>query len=88
MTIAGPAFGQTGDTVVSRELASGVAYRQFVDRRGPLVMYLVRVDLRRSDLELREARAFDQLKGREKTTSMVQRVAGSGGRAADGRERS
>jgi len=74
-TIAVPAYGQTGDTVVSRELAPGVAYRQFVDSSGPLVMYLVRVDLRRRDLELRAARAFEQLKGREKTTSMVQRAA-------------
>jgi len=78
LTIAGPAFAQTGDTVVSRELAPGVAYRQFVDGRGPLVMYLVRVDLRRGDLELRAARAFDRLTGREKTTSMVQRAASGG----------
>jgi hypothetical protein len=41
-------------------------------------MYLVRVDLRRGDLELRAARADDQLKGREKTTGMVRRVAADG----------
>jgi hypothetical protein len=64
--------------VVSRELAPGVAYRQFVDRSGPLVMYLVRVDLRRADLELRAARADNQLRGREKTTGMVRRVASDG----------
>jgi hypothetical protein len=78
VSIAAPAFGQAGDTVVARELAPGVAYRQFVDRSGPLVMYLVRVDLRRGDLELRAARADDQLRGREKTTGMVRRVAGDG----------
>lgn len=71
-------FGQTGDTLISRELAPGVSYRQFTDARGPLVMYLVRVDLRRGDLDLREARADAQLKGREKTTSMVQRAASEG----------
>jgi hypothetical protein len=76
--VATPARGQAGDTIVSRELAPGVAYRRFVDTRGPLVMYLVRVDLRRSDIELREARANDQLKGREKTSSMVQRAANGG----------
>jgi hypothetical protein len=70
--------GQTSDTLVSRELAPGVSYRQFVDARGPLVMYLVRVDLRRSDIDLREARADAQLKGREKTSSMVQRAARDG----------
>jgi hypothetical protein len=68
-------FGQTGDTLVSRELAPGVSYRQFIDARGPLIMYLVRVDLRRGDLDLREARADAQLKGRERTTSIVQRAA-------------
>lgn len=73
-----PLFGQRGDTLVSRELAPGVSYRQFIDARGPLVMYLVRVDLRRNDLDLREARADAQLKGRERTTSMVQRAAGEG----------
>jgi hypothetical protein len=73
-----PLLGQTGDTLVSRELAPGVSYRQFVDARGPLVMYLVRVDLRRSDIDLREARADAQLKGREKTSSMVQRAARDG----------
>jgi hypothetical protein len=77
--IAAPSSGQAGDTVVSRELAPGVAYRQFVDKSGPLVIYLVRVDLTRRDLELREARADDRLKGREKTTGMVRRVAGDGG---------
>jgi hypothetical protein len=77
-SIAAPSFGQAGDTVASRELAPGVAYRQFVDKGGPLVMYLVRVDLRRADLELRVSRADDQLKGREKTTGMVRRVASDG----------
>jgi len=71
---------QTSDTLVSRELAPGVAYRKFIDPRGPLVMYLVRVDLRRPDLEVTAARADDRLRGREKTTSMVERAARAGGR--------
>ncbi|HEX8944136.1 MAG TPA: phosphodiester glycosidase family protein [Gemmatimonadaceae bacterium] len=75
---AAPSSAQIGDTVVSRELAPGVAYRQFVDTRGPLVAYLVRVDLRRSDLELREVRADDRLRGRQKPTDMVRRVASDG----------
>ena len=69
---------QKGDTLVSRELSPGVAYRQFTDRAGPFVMHLVRVDLRRPDIELRHARANDQLKGREKPTDMVRRAAAAG----------
>lgn len=72
------AHAQSGDTVVSRQLAPGVAYRRFVDKRGPFVVNIVRVDLRRRDIELRHARARDDLKGREKTTDMVRRVASSG----------
>ena len=72
------ARAQSSDTVVSRQLAPGVAYRRFVDKRGPFVVNIVRVDLRRRELELRHARARDDLKGREKTTDMVRRVAGGG----------
>ncbi|MDB4888561.1 MAG: hypothetical protein JWL61_416 [Gemmatimonadetes bacterium] len=69
---------QKGDTLVSRRLAPGVDYRQFTDRSGPFLMHLVRVDLRRKDIELRHARAHDQLKGREKTTDMVRRATEAG----------
>ena len=69
---------QQGDTLTARELAPGVAYRQFTDRSGPWVMHLVRVDLRRADLEVRHARALDQLQGREKTTEMVRRAKDAG----------
>jgi len=79
--VAPPSFAQTGDTLVSRELAPGVAFRQFIDRGGPVIVYLVHVDLRRPDLELREVRANDQLKGREKPSDMVRRIASDGTRA-------
>ncbi|MEP6493871.1 MAG: phosphodiester glycosidase family protein [bacterium] len=85
LTIAGvvsalPALAraQSGDTVAARELAPGVSYRQFVDKRGPFVGHLVRVDLRRSDIELRAARAHDQLRTRERTTEMVRRASTGG----------
>ena len=65
---------QMRDTIVARELAPGVSYRQFVDRNGPLMVYLVRVDLRRGELGLRVARAHDALRGREKPTEMVRRA--------------
>lgn len=66
------------DTLVARELAPGVAYRQFVDKSGPLMAYLVRVDLRDTAIELRPARAHDQLRTRERTTEMVRRMKGDG----------
>jgi len=75
-----PIQSSTGDTITARELAPGVAYRHFTDSRGPLVAYLIRIDLRRADLELRHLRAHDELKGREKTSSMVRRHAIPGGR--------
>lgn len=69
--------GQAGDTLVSRRLAPGVDYRQFTGA-GPLVMNLIRIDLRRPGLELRHARAYDALRGREKVTEMVRRAAAAG----------
>jgi hypothetical protein len=69
---------QTGDTVARRVLAPGVAYRHIVDQRGRLVMHVVTVNLRRPGIELRAVRARDQLKGREKTSEMVRRVAATG----------
>lgn len=41
-------------------------------------MNLVRVDLRRADIEIRGARALDQLKGRERVTDMVRRANAAG----------
>jgi hypothetical protein len=69
---------QTRDTIVARDLAPGVSYRQFTDPRGPWAMNLVRVDLRRKNLEIRSARALDRLKGRERVSDMVRRANTSG----------
>jgi hypothetical protein len=74
-----PAAGQAqSDTLVTRTLAPGVAYRQFVDKSGPLVAYLIRVDLRDTSIELRHVRAHDALKTRERTTDMVRRLKQTG----------
>ena len=78
VTMSAPARAQSGDTTVARQLAPGVDYRQFTDRRGPWTMYLVRVDLRNGDVELHAARADAQLKGRERVTGMVRREAAAG----------
>jgi hypothetical protein len=66
------------DATAGRKIAPGVSYRQFTDPRGPWVMNLVRVDLRRADIEIRGARALDQLKGRERVSDMVRRLATNG----------
>jgi len=62
------------DTVVARELSRGVVYRQFVDKTGPFVVHLVRVNLREPSVELRAVRAHDALRMRERTTEMVRRL--------------
>jgi phosphodiester glycosidase len=64
---------QVGDAVVAQELAPGVSYRQFTIA-GPVVVYLLRIDLRRSELELRALRAHDQLRGRETIADMARRA--------------
>ncbi len=71
---------QTGDTLATRELAPGVSYRRFTDPHGPWSMYLVRVDLRRADIDVRAARAHDQLRTREKLSEMVRRAEMTGSR--------
>ena len=80
VVIASSLAAQATDTVASRSLAPGVAYRQFVDRRGPWIVSLVRVDLRRPELELRHARARDSLRGRERTSEMARRADRDGSR--------
>jgi hypothetical protein len=62
----------------SREIAPGVSYSQFTDPRGPWAINLVRVDLRRANIEVRSARAFDRLQGRERVSEMVRRIDSTG----------
>ncbi len=62
----------------AREIAPGVTFSQFTDPRGPWAINLVRVDLRHTNIELRSARAFDQLKGRERVSDIVRRVNTTG----------
>jgi hypothetical protein len=65
-------------TSAARELAPGVSYSQFTDPRGPWAFNLVRVDLRRANIEIRNVRAFDALKGRERVSEMARRVNTTG----------
>jgi len=76
-----PPAGQAGPSIGGRavkSLAPGVTYQHWVDSTGPFVIYLVTVDLRRADIELRHARAKDALRGREKPSEMVKRTAAGG----------
>ena len=71
---------QVVHTITARALAPGVTYRRFVDARGPWLVSLVRMDLRRAGLELRHVRALDSLRGRERTTSIARRATAAGAR--------
>jgi hypothetical protein len=71
---------QRADTTAARTLTPGVAYRRFVDSRGPWVVNLLRVDLRRGGIALRQARARDSLRGRERPSDMVRRATSAGTR--------
>ncbi|HJP84929.1 MAG TPA: phosphodiester glycosidase family protein [Gemmatimonadaceae bacterium] len=73
-----PAIQPPLTPAASRELAGGVTYAQFTDPRGPWIINVVRVDLRRPNVEIRAARAMDQLKGRERVSEMVRRVDATG----------
>jgi hypothetical protein len=75
-----PAVGPSGvgNSADTKQLAPGVSYRHWVDSTGPFAIHLVIVDLRRSDVELRHARARDALRGREKVSDMVKRARASG----------
>ena len=65
---------QQRDSLATQTLSPGVTWRRIVRPAGPWVLNIVTVDLRRSDLELRQVRARDSLRGREKLTSMVART--------------
>jgi hypothetical protein len=61
-----------------RELAPGVSYAQYSDPRGPWAINVVRIDLHRPGIQIRAARAHDQLKGRERVSDMVRRANANG----------
>ncbi len=70
-------IGSAPDTTVA-VIAPGVTHYRFTDKSGPWEVNFVRVDLRRTDLMLRHVRALDQLRGREKPSSMARRISSPG----------
>jgi hypothetical protein len=76
--LASTPSGAQSDTVVARDLAPGVAYRQFTDATGPRTAYVVRIDLRRAPVEVRVARAHDRLTSRERPSDVARRLRADG----------
>ena len=64
----------------THELAAGITYEKYTDPRGPWAINVVHVDLRHSNIEIRAARAHDQLKTREHVSEMVRRASTNGAR--------
>jgi hypothetical protein len=75
--LPGATFAQA-DAGTVRSLAPGVTHRRFVDPRGPWIVNVVRADLRRPELALRQVRARDSLRGRERASDMVRRLTATG----------
>ncbi|MBI3569046.1 MAG: phosphodiester glycosidase family protein [Gemmatimonadetes bacterium] len=73
-----PARAQRADSLTTRTLAPGVTWRRIVRLDGPWIVNVVTVDLRRGDLTLREVRAHDALRSRERPSDMVKRRQAEG----------
>lgn len=67
------------DSVFTESLGSGVVHRRLVANSGPFTIHVVEANIRRSDLTIAAAHAFDSLRGRALTSAIV------GRREAEGR---
>jgi hypothetical protein len=70
------AAGQESDSLLVRLVRPGVVHRSIVDSRGPWLINILSIDLRRADIWIESARANGTLLGREKTTAMAARSTG------------
>ena len=70
--------GTSYDSATVEPVASGVVHRRLVAREGPFTIQVLEIDLRRSDLSVRGARALDSLRGRERTSDIARRRARGG----------
>ncbi len=75
---AAPAGAIPADTTARETLAPGVTHTRLVRNAGPFIVNVIRVDRRTANVTFEHARANDALRGREKTTSMVQRRTAKG----------
>ena len=69
---------QVADSSSSFQVAPGVLHTRFVRLSGPLVVNVLRVDLRQRQLSLRHVRAHDELRSREPLSGMVRRHEAAG----------
>ena len=67
------ASGSPYDSVSTEQLGSGVIHRRLVANQGPFTINVVEASTRRRDLVIVAMHAFDSLRGRERTSSMVAR---------------
>lgn len=77
-TTAATAAAQRADSARTVELAPGVTHARLVRGGGPWVIHVLRVDLRRADLAVRQVRAHDRLVSRERVSAMAARRAAGG----------
>jgi hypothetical protein len=72
-----PPHGQGADSTAARRVRPGVFYRSIVRSAGPWRIHALEIDLRRRDLAIRSAHAFDRVRGRETTSAIVGRFPDS-----------
>lgn len=75
LSCAVPAWAQqpAADSTVIDTVAPGLVHAYYVRQQGPWRLHVVIVDLQGERYVVRTARAFDSLRGREKTTAMAER---------------
>ena len=62
------------DSSSVHQVRPGVVHRFINDQRGPWKIHILEIDLTQSDIEIGSGRALDKLFGRERTSSIGQRL--------------
>lgn len=75
---AAPAAAQDADSARSTTLTPGVTHTHVLRPDGPWSIHVLRMDLGRADLAVRQVRAHDRLTSRERVSAMVARRAATG----------
>ena len=73
-----PASVDRPDSVETQPVLRGVVHSRIVRARGPWIINVLRIDLRRSGIEIKTARAHAQLRSRERLSDMVKRAEAAG----------
>lgn len=61
------------DSSITRVITDGVVHRHIVRKDGPWNIHMLAIDLKRQDIDIESARAFDSTEGRETTSSIAKR---------------